>query len=159
MPFWSSKNEPAPPDVDVVACSAIDCVTDGLVLTFTFVFPGPPLDVDKLRTALFDVVRTKLPRAGCRLVRRNGVRCFVATTCRPSCSHTALLEFHTPKVFSTEEPPIGFSSACYNAPYPRDKCPYPPALPDELKTRPCVVPDVPPNKVSQSLLVPMRRGL
>ena len=73
MPLWFSTNEPAPPDVDVVACSAIDCVSDGIILTFMFLIPGPPLDIDKLQTALFDVIRTKMPRAGCRLARRNGV--------------------------------------------------------------------------------------
>jgi len=69
-----------------------------------------------------------------------------------ACCHQ-LLEFHTPKAFSTDEPPIGFSSSHHSAPYPHDKCQYPPALPDEFKTQPCVVPNVAPTKETLPLFV------
>ena len=57
-----------------------------------------------------------------------------------------LLEFHIPKAFSAEEAPIGFTSVHHDAPYPRDKLQFPPALPNGLKAQPCALPNLPPTK-------------
>jgi len=74
MFFWPASNQPAPADVDVVPCNAPDMLSLKMTVTFSFFIPGAPLDTEKLRAALDVAIREKMPRAGARLARRNGVR-------------------------------------------------------------------------------------
>lgn len=67
------NNTDAPADVDTVVCSATDVMLESITMTYAFVVPAP-LDVTKLRESLFTVIVNKLPRAGARLAKRNGVR-------------------------------------------------------------------------------------
>jgi len=77
--FLSRSQEPPPSNTDTVLCTSMDLMTEGLAMTFCLYIPSS-LDHNKLKTAVFHAVETKLPRAGARLGYRNGVSLFVAAT-------------------------------------------------------------------------------
>jgi len=78
MVSWISSlifppQEPAPSGFNTSPCSISDIVTDGVTVTYGLFIPLR-LDADKLRNALHLVIENKLPSAGARLAKRNGVR-------------------------------------------------------------------------------------
>ncbi|KZV84818.1 hypothetical protein EXIGLDRAFT_700063, partial [Exidia glandulosa HHB12029] len=108
---------PAPSDVDVIPCCSLDFPNRFLIITFSFVIPTR-LDVEILRQALFHAIEQKIPRAGARLVSRNGQ-----------------YEWHIPKHFSAERPPARFTQTQLDAPL--SAFDFPPSGGDV--TQPCVV--------------------
>ena len=77
MVSWISSlifpaQELAPSGLDTSPCSISDLVTDGITVTYGLFVPSR-LDADKLRSALHLVIENKLPSAGARLAKRNGV--------------------------------------------------------------------------------------
>ncbi|KZV91792.1 hypothetical protein EXIGLDRAFT_836856 [Exidia glandulosa HHB12029] len=115
---WLSSRwtAPTPADVDIVPCCSLDLTSRAVIITFSFVFHAQ-LDVDILRQALFQAVEHKIPRAGARLVYRNGQ-----------------YEWHIPKQFSAERPPARFTHAQLDAPLSAFN--FPPSGGD--MTQPCV---------------------
>lgn len=65
--------EPIPTDVDIVLCPTLDLPSKDNIITYTFVVQAR-LDPSILERAVFESIELRLPRAGARLVRRNGVR-------------------------------------------------------------------------------------
>ncbi|KAF8186864.1 hypothetical protein K438DRAFT_1835157 [Mycena galopus ATCC 62051] len=88
-----------PADVRVVPCSGIDLAGRDLVVTTGFVIDAR-LDTKKLEDTLAVLVEQKFPRAGARLALRNGS-----------------YEFHIPKTFDAQTPPVGFTAEDHCEPY------------------------------------------
>jgi len=141
MPLWGSSFTPQPTNVDVLTCSASDCLAVNLTTTYALFIPGPPLDVERLRDSLERVVSEKFPRAGARLARRNGVsfRCGVCSR-RSTEDPAQLLEFQIPKVFDEVNPPFVLTTVHNDGPYPKDSFNFPPTLPEGFGPHPGVLP-------------------
>ncbi|KAF7325958.1 hypothetical protein MKEN_00446700 [Mycena kentingensis (nom. inval.)] len=96
--LWSEQTPP-PPGMRVVPCSPLDIPTIDMVLTTSWVVDAR-LDPRILEETLKVLVEKKFPRAGARLVRRNGI-----------------YEFHIPEKFTAEHPPVAFTSTHTPEPY------------------------------------------
>ncbi|KZV98004.1 hypothetical protein EXIGLDRAFT_832454 [Exidia glandulosa HHB12029] len=111
------------PDAQIVPCAAADLGSRLLVLTIGFVFPTPCKDVDGLREALYKAVKEKIPKAGARLVKR-----------------AKTFEFHIPRKFSHDVPPVAFTSSVSSSPLPTT---LPPKAKDGYSKDPMFLPDEP----------------
>ncbi|KAJ6486909.1 hypothetical protein C8R45DRAFT_1145542 [Mycena sanguinolenta] len=96
---------PAPPEMRVVPCSALDVEQRHTVLTIGLVIDSP-LDPHKLECSLSTLVERKFPRAGARLAIRNNV-----------------YEFQIPCTFDSNTPAIAFTAYHHYEPYLSPKRP------------------------------------
>ncbi|KAH7102357.1 hypothetical protein BKA62DRAFT_769789 [Auriculariales sp. MPI-PUGE-AT-0066] len=102
-----SRDEPAPPDVDVFVCNPSDVLIEGVTMTYGLFIPAR-LDAERLKLAAFTTVEKKLSKAGARLAYRNGI-----------------YEYHVPKSFigKVQLPPkVGndLASSPFVSPFPED---------------------------------------
>ncbi|KAH7102363.1 hypothetical protein BKA62DRAFT_700166 [Auriculariales sp. MPI-PUGE-AT-0066] len=117
-----SRDEPAPPDVDVLVCHSLDVSTEGITMTYGLFIPAR-LDAEKLKLAAFTTVEKKLSRAGARLAYRNGK-----------------YEYHVPKSFTKDTPALSFTSDQYDSPFQSEKYNFPPKVGNDLASSPFVSP-------------------
>ncbi|EJD50448.1 hypothetical protein AURDEDRAFT_182386 [Auricularia subglabra TFB-10046 SS5] len=116
--LWTASADPSLPNVDVVACSAVDLGATEFTPTRGFVLPER-LDASKVKSTLFEAIEEKLPRVGARLAFRNG-----------------LYEFHIPRTFSDDVPPVQFTHTDHPGDSLSTHATIPPQLPDG-QTEPC----------------------
>ncbi|KAF7343248.1 hypothetical protein MVEN_01756500 [Mycena venus] len=90
---------PASAGMLVVPCSTLDIAQRDTVRTVGLVVDAH-LDANKLYQTLSMLIERKFPRVGARLAYRNRV-----------------YEFHIPRVFDSETPPVAFTAEEYREPY------------------------------------------
>lgn len=78
--LFSSVPMPPPEDADTIPCTAFDLSLREFTLTYGWVV-NQQLDWEKLKNSLFELIETKIRKAGARLAFRNGVRCNFRFVC------------------------------------------------------------------------------
>ncbi|KAJ7065049.1 hypothetical protein C8F01DRAFT_787112 [Mycena amicta] len=96
---WLWKSSPPPSGVHIIPCTGIDLNARDLVMTTAFILDGR-LDAKQLETSLSLLVESKFPRAGARLVKRDG-----------------RYEFHIPQSFDAKTRAVSFTSEHRPEPY------------------------------------------
>ncbi|KAJ7086234.1 hypothetical protein C8R44DRAFT_752642 [Mycena epipterygia] len=127
MPFtqrisalFGIRSTPPPADMRTIPCTGLDILSRDFLVTIGFVI-DTRLDAQILRQSLSTIIEHKFPRAGARLIWRNGV-----------------YEFQIPRVFDADTPPVAFTAEDYPEPYRSSTRPQLPVHPLHFATRPSI---------------------
>ncbi|KAJ7683439.1 hypothetical protein B0H17DRAFT_33801 [Mycena rosella] len=97
--FPPMKRIPPPAHMRTIPCTPLDLWHLNTVFNIGLII-DTPLDTKKLKRSLWTLVERKFPRAGARLVQRNG-----------------MYEFQIPYTFDVSTPPVAFTMEEYSEPY------------------------------------------